>query len=77
MKKSRKQLKQERVDNANINEDGLSYHEISKILNIPVHVVKRIESDALRKLRQPNSEANKKLHKYMEIHLKPNDTIDI
>ena len=74
--KTRKQLKQERLDNANINEDGLSYQEIAKILNLPIHVVKRIEVDALRKLQAPTVR-NKELHKYWNIGHKPADSVNI
>jgi len=75
MRKSRKQIKQERIDNANINEDGLSLHEIAKILNLPLNIVKRIEINALRKLQSP-TEKNKKLHKYWKIGLKPEDSTE-
>ena len=75
MKKSRKQIKQERLDNANINEDGLSLHEIAKILNLPLYIVKRIETDALRKLQAP-TEKNKILHKYWKIGLRPEDSTE-
>lgn len=74
--KTRKELKSEMLDAASITEDGLSYQEISKILNIPIHVVKRIEIDALRKLQAP-TEKNKTLHKYWNIGEKPDDRINI
>ncbi len=74
--KTRKELKQERLDTVNINEDGLTYQEIAKILNLPLHVVKRIEKDALSKLQAPTSK-NKELHKYWNIGEKPTERIDI
>lgn len=73
---SRKELKAKMLQEASITEDGLSYQEISKILNIPIHVVKRIEIDALRKLQAP-TEKNKKLHKYWNIGLKPVDSTEV
>ncbi len=74
--KNRKQLKKERLENVEINEDGLSYAEISKILNIPIYKVKKIETDALRKLQSPTNR-NKVLHKYWELGQRPEERIDI
>lgn len=73
---TRKEQKQKMLDDAAITEDGLSYQEISKILDLPIHVVKRIEVDALRKLQAPTAK-NKSLHKYWNIGLKPKDVIDL
>ncbi len=76
MQKSRKALKAEMLDTASITEDGLSYQEISKILDLPIHVVKRIEVDALRKLQAPSNK-NKELHKYWNLGARPSERIDI
>ena len=62
-RKSQKQLKRERTDNADITEDGMSYEEISKILGISKREVRRIEREAIQKLQEP-SKINKKLHRY-------------
>ena len=74
---SRSEEKHKKAQTLEISEDGMSYLEISNILNLPIHVIKRIEIDALRKLRMPNSDVNKKLHEYYNIDLKPKETIDL
>ena len=63
MKQSRKQLKQEMIDNATVTEDGMSYGEIAEILGISKAEVRKIENQALRKLQKPNT-LNKKLRIY-------------
>ena len=62
--------------NPEIQEDGLTYKEIAKILRLPVYVIKKIERDALRKLQTP-SEKNKRFHKYWKINTKAEQRIDI
>jgi DNA-directed RNA polymerase sigma subunit (sigma70/sigma32) len=64
-RKSRKQIKQEIRENATITEDGMSYDEIAAILGISKSEVRRIEYQALRKLKIP-TELNKKLKSYAE-----------
>ena len=68
--------KRKRADEQEISEDGMTLQEIAKILDLPLHVVKRIEIDALRKLQAPTSK-NKELHKYWQIGEKPSDRVDI
>ncbi len=63
MKQTRKQLKQEMLDNATVTEDGMSYGEIAEILGITKAEVRKLENDALRKLRKPNP-WTKKLRAY-------------
>ena len=60
--KGRRELKKERIQNAEITEDGLSYDEIATILGISKSEVKRIENIALRKLQRPNEKV-KELHR--------------
>ncbi len=73
---SMKELKRKRLENAQITDDGLSYAEISKILDIPVYQVKKIETDALRKLQKP-TKLNKKLHEYWGINFMPDPELEI
>jgi DNA-directed RNA polymerase sigma subunit (sigma70/sigma32) len=68
--KSQKELKSQRLENAHITEDGLSYQEIAKILGLTVGEVKKIEHEALLKLRKPST-LNKDLHRYWNITLRP------
>ena len=63
-RKSRKELKRERIENAQVTEDGMSYDEIAEILGLKKKDVMRIEREALRKLQAPN-ETNKKFKKYL------------
>jgi len=63
MNKSRKQIKQEMIDNVMVSEDGMSYSEIAEILGISKALVRKIENQALRKLQTPNA-LNKKLQSY-------------
>ena len=53
MYKTRKELKKSRIENAQMTEDGLSHHEIAKILGITAAEVRRIEHEALKKLKHP------------------------
>ena len=62
-KKSQKQLKKERIENADLQEDGMSYDEIAEILGISKREVMKIERRALQKLQRPN-ELNKRLRTY-------------
>jgi len=62
-RKSQKQLKKERIQNADLQEDGMSYDEIAEILGISKREVQRIEKRALQKLQKPN-ELNKRLRTY-------------
>jgi DNA-directed RNA polymerase specialized sigma24 family protein len=63
--KSRKEIKREMRESTEISGDGMSYHEISNILGISVHEVKKIEYRALMKLKKPN-EKNKKFLRYLK-----------
>ena len=62
-RKSQKQLKKERIQNADLQEDGMSYDEIAEILGITKREVMKIERRALQKLQKPN-EQNKRLRTY-------------
>ena len=62
-RKSMKELKRERIENAQIQEDGMSYDEIAEILGITKRQVMTIERDALRKLQAP-TDKNKLLRTY-------------
>jgi len=48
----------------NITEDGLSYQEIARIMDIPASMVKEIERKAFKKLLLP-TDKNKKFRKYI------------
>ncbi len=72
MKKTRKEQKQQDLENAESHEDGMTIDEIAKILEMTPHAVRRIEKIALNKLKAPNDQ-NKKLHKYYKTHLRPTD----
>jgi len=52
--------------------DGMSYEEIAQVLGITPGDVKRIEEQAMNKLRKP-SKQNKSLHKYHSIKLSEAD----
>lgn len=73
-KYKRSQDKQNQADTMEIAEDGMTHQEIAKVLNLPLHVIKRIEVDALRKLQAP-TDRNKQLHKYYGINFKPQEEI--
>lgn len=75
-KMARKAQKEQMIEDASITEDGLTYQEIASILKLPIHVVKRIETDALRKLQAP-TDKNKSLHKYWNIGIKPKDVTGV
>ena len=62
------------LENVEITEDGLSYQEISKILEIPEGEVKKIERRALMKLKAPNA-LNKKMHNHWIGYKEGSDTI--
>ena len=61
-----KRSKRKNEVSSNYQEDGMTYLEISKALNIPVKEVKKIEKLALRKLKKP-TEVNQKFHSYCNI----------
>ncbi len=71
--KTRKQLKQQRLDQAQVTEDGLSHHEIAKIMDISVAEVRKLEKSALSKLKTPTL-MNQDLYSYWNLGLKPEDT---
>ncbi len=71
--KSQLQIKEERLESAEMNGDGLSVAEVAKLLKMTPSEVRKIEREALRKLKKP-SDKNKILHKYWNINLGP-DTI--
>jgi len=54
-------------------QDGMSYEEIAQIMNITPGEVRKIEEDAMKKLRRP-SQTNKKLHGYHGIKLSEADS---
>jgi len=60
-RKSRKQIKQELREEAQVQEDGMSYEEISEILGISKREVMKIERAAMRKLKAPG-ELSRRLH---------------
>jgi len=70
---SRRKQKANMVEDVQITEDGLSHREIATILGTSAFEIKLIETQALKKLKMPN-DMNKKLHKYWNINLQPNDT---
>ena len=53
-------------------QDGMSYEEIAQVLGITPGEVKRIEAEAMKKLRRPSA-PNKELHKYNSIKLSEAD----
>jgi DNA-directed RNA polymerase sigma subunit (sigma70/sigma32) len=63
MKQSRKEYKENLRKNASLTEDGMTYDEISAILGISKAEVRKIEDQALKKLKLP-TEKNKELKKY-------------
>jgi len=63
MKVSRKELKKQLRDGVDFNDDGMSYDEIATVLGISKAEVRRIEYQALKKLKQP-TETNKKVSRY-------------
>ena len=64
------QIREERIKNAEMNEDGLSIYEVAKLLKMTPQEVRKIEREALRKLKKP-TDKNKVLHKYWSITLGP------
>ena len=49
-----------------VQNDGLSHHQIALLLEIPIGEVKRIEQQALEKLKTPTG-INKIFHRYLGI----------
>ena len=62
------QIREERLENAEISKDGLSIPEVAKLLGLTVAEVRKIEKEALRKLKKP-TDKNKALHEYWNISL--------
>ncbi len=60
---TRKEQKAERLENISANEDGMSYDEIAKIMDLTVQQVKILERSALKKLKTPTT-LNQKLYDY-------------
>jgi DNA-directed RNA polymerase sigma subunit (sigma70/sigma32) len=73
---TRKEQKAKMIEDAEAQEDGMSIHEIAKVLGITPHAVRYIEKRALNKLKAP-TEKNQKFHKYYQINFRPTETIDI
>lgn len=59
-----KQQKKDAVDGS-INEDGMTYEEIGKILGLTIVQVRRLEYVALQKLKRPTTE-NRKFYDYLK-----------
>ncbi len=69
------QIREERIKNAEMNEDGLSIAEVAKLLKMTPQEVRKIEREALRKLKKPTNK-NKVLHKYWSISLGPDQVTE-